>query len=95
MLIIKENLEVKQVLLLFLVSMSGTDKALLDDAILKLATQTPLPLSTDSLETRASSRISDTFLVETEDDTYGDDRRANESSLPPVDGGFNAWSFVR
>ncbi|KAJ8094308.1 hypothetical protein PM082_006848 [Marasmius tenuissimus] len=86
--------------------MSETDVPLSDEAILTLAMQTPLPPSTDSLaieleadtpktpQSSTSRRISETFLVETEDDAYGNDRRANESSLPSVDRGIKAWTFL-
>ncbi|KAK7047429.1 hypothetical protein VNI00_006660 [Paramarasmius palmivorus] len=45
---------------------------------LELARQIPLPLSTPNFE------------IEEEGDTV----HLNESSLPPVDGGFQAWSFL-
>ncbi|KAL0579888.1 hypothetical protein V5O48_002135 [Marasmius crinis-equi] len=71
--------------------------SLSDQEIFELATRTPLPSSTDSLvittRVETPSRISETFLVET-DEAYGDDRRANESSLPPVDGGIKAWTYL-
>ncbi|KAJ8080184.1 hypothetical protein PM082_017014 [Marasmius tenuissimus] len=77
--------------------MSGTNLSALE-----IATQIPLPPSTESLAIAANStetpqssrRVPETFLVGTEDDAYGNDRRANESSLPPVDRGTKAWTFL-
>ncbi|KAL0069149.1 hypothetical protein AAF712_003835 [Marasmius tenuissimus] len=77
--------------------MSGTNLSALE-----IATQIPLPPSTESLAIAANStetpqssrRVPETFLVGTEDDAYGNDRRANESSLPPVDRGTKAWTFA-
>ncbi|KAJ8080227.1 hypothetical protein PM082_017057 [Marasmius tenuissimus] len=82
--------------------MSGTDISLSDEANLQLATQVPLPPSTDSLNVAANyrealqdlQRIPETFLVESEDEAYENDRRANEFSLPPLDRGIKAWTFL-
>jgi len=69
--------------------------------ILELATRIPLPRSTSTIYLSPTSlsndlpderRVSGVVNESMEHDSVP---RLNESSLPPMDGGFHAWSYVR
>ncbi|KAF9265016.1 MFS general substrate transporter [Marasmius fiardii PR-910] len=86
---------------------SDDDQTILDLAAQIPLPLSSTSLVTVSVPVSQSASISETTQVQLEtrvpdtssrqidvDEDYGSDRRANESSLPPADMGYKAWSFL-